>query len=103
MRWILSKIFPGRLTRPPREAQVENGRFVWHPQNGLFFAFCLCQCVLMAMVILMPVQQASARMVKLLLAGGADPHSVNAERLTPTEMAKQRGNSHLVHPMEAHM
>jgi excisionase family DNA binding protein len=49
------------------------------------------------------VKQSSAKMLKLLLAAGADPDSQNSERLTPLEQAKQRGNSHLVHLMEAHL
>jgi len=42
-------------------------------------------------------------MLKLLLAAGADPDTENAQHLTPLEMPKQRGNSHLVHLMEAHL
>lgn len=49
------------------------------------------------------VKQSSARILKLLLASGADPDAQNAERLTPLELAKQRGNSHLVHLMEARL
>jgi cytohesin len=45
----------------------------------------------------------SARMVKLLLAHGADPDIQDAEGLSPLEIAKRRGNTHLVHVMEAHL
>ena len=49
------------------------------------------------------VLKASARMVKLLLAAGADPDADNDEHLTPLELAKRRGSSHLVHLMESHI
>ena len=49
------------------------------------------------------VKKASAKMLKLLLAAGADPDAENAQHLTPLELAKRNGSSHLVHLMEAHI
>jgi ankyrin repeat protein len=49
------------------------------------------------------VRCGSSKMVKLLLAAGADPDAQNSERLTPLELAKRLGGSHLVRIMDAHI
>jgi uncharacterized protein len=49
------------------------------------------------------IHSGSSRMVKLLLAHGADPDIQDAEGLSPLEIAKRRGNTHLVHVMETHL
>ncbi len=45
----------------------------------------------------------SSRMVKLLLSHGADPDIQDAKALSPLEIAKRRGNTHLVNLMEGHL
>ena len=42
-------------------------------------------------------------MVKLLLSHGADPDIQDAKALSPLEIAKRRGNTHLVNLMEGHL
>lgn len=49
------------------------------------------------------VTLSSARMVKALLAHGADPDMQNQQGLTPLELAKRRNFGHLVHIMESHL
>ena len=49
------------------------------------------------------VLHASAKMVKLLLANGADPDVSDAHGLTPIEFAARRNCSHLAKIMEAHV
>ncbi len=49
------------------------------------------------------VYKGSAKMVKLLLAHGADPDIANADGLTPVELAHRRDRSHLAQLMEAHI
>jgi excisionase family DNA binding protein len=46
------------------------------------------------------VLKGSVKMVKLLLAHGADPDIQNAQRLSPLELAKRRDQTHLVSLME---
>jgi excisionase family DNA binding protein len=46
------------------------------------------------------VQKGSAKIVKLLLAHGADPDIQNAYRLSPIELARRRDQTHLVNLME---
>ena len=49
------------------------------------------------------VNKGSAKMVKLLLASGADPDITNASGLTPIEQAERRGRTHLARLMEEHL
>src|SRR5436190_24027841 len=49
------------------------------------------------------VRNASAKMVKLLLAHGADPNIANAYGLNAIESAIRRNCSHLAKLMEAHI
>jgi hypothetical protein len=46
------------------------------------------------------VHKGSVKMVKLLLAHGADPDIQNAQGLSPIELAKRRDQTHLVSLME---
>jgi ankyrin repeat protein len=49
------------------------------------------------------VFKGSAKLVKLLLAHGADPDIANADGATPIELAERTDRSHLAHLMEAHL
>lgn len=49
------------------------------------------------------VCKGSAKMVKLLLAHGADPDIVNASGMSPIELARAKDRIHLVNLMETHL